>query len=176
MPEDEAIRGADGRRFPESLEASASYTRCPPPLHLGEPHPGNLAYSLTLPSATSTPAIAHEAAEIILDAHGLDDVIEPALLLVRELASYACRFTTAGEEIYLSLRQREDALRLTVFDTHPRHEQPRLLASCDKLRRATLRLTPKLVDTYHGTWGFRAATHPCTGTSTWATLANSPRQ
>jgi hypothetical protein len=163
MPENEATE----------LDPSASFTRCPPPLALAEPHPSNLTYSLTLPSATATPAIAHEIAEIVLDTHGVADLMEPALLLVRELTAYACRFTTAGEEIYLGLRQCENTLRLTVFDSHPRHRHPRLLASCDALRRATLRLTPKLVSTHHGTWGFRPAQHPGAGTSTWATLART---
>jgi hypothetical protein len=152
------------------------FTQCPPPAGLDEPQPGNLACSLTLPTLAATPAIAHEVAETVLDIHGLGELIEPALLVVRELAAYACRFTAAGGEVYLNIRQRDDTLRLTVFDTHPRHTQPQLLARCDEQRRATLTLTPKVVNAHHGTWGFRAAQHPSAGTRTWATLVNAPRR
>ncbi|WP_326442156.1 ATP-binding protein [Streptomyces sp. H27-D2] len=153
---------------------SARVTQCPPPPpDLGAPHPGNLAYSLTLPSAVATPAIALEAAELILDIHRMNDLIEPSLLLVCELVSYACRFTGAGEQIYLALRQREDTLRLTVYDTHPRHTHPLLAAACDERRRAALQLTPDLVQSHRGTWGFDAAHHPSTGTRTWATLVHA---
>nr|WP_243741339.1 ATP-binding protein [Streptomyces sp. 8K308] len=135
-----------------------------------QPRPDNLTYALTLPAAAATPAIAHEAAETILDIHELDDLMEPALLLVRELTAYACRFTAPGEAIHLNLRHHENALRLTVFDTHPRH------ASCERLRYAALPLTPRLTTNHHGTWGISATQHPATGTRTFATLVNVRRQ
>jgi hypothetical protein len=137
---------------------------------VGEPHPGNLAYSFTLPCSSATPAIAHEVAETVLDGHGVTDLLGPALLLVLELTDYACRFTTRGEEVYLNLRQREDILRLTVYDTHPRHARPHDAAFCEGLRRAALRLTPELARAHHGTWGIDGAQHPTIGTRTWATL------
>ncbi|MFJ7998803.1 hypothetical protein ACIQ7D_16905 [Streptomyces sp. NPDC096310] len=75
--------------MPENGTAPAAYpvprfTQCPPPPQdPEEPAPGNLAYGLALPSAVATPSIAREAAEVILDVHGVaDTLIDPALRLV----------------------------------------------------------------------------------------------
>ncbi|MDT0343510.1 ATP-binding protein [Streptomyces litchfieldiae] len=144
---------------------------CLAPSPCGEPGPGNLAYGFTLPCSSATPAIAHEVAEAVLGGHGVTGLLGPALLLVLELTDYACRFTPSGAEVYLNIRQREGVLRLTVYDTHPRHAQPRDAAYCDGLRRAALRLTPELARVHRGGWGIDAAELPAMGTRTWATLA-----
>ncbi|MFI6704546.1 ATP-binding protein [Streptomyces sp. NPDC050509] len=176
--------------MPENGTAPAAYpvprfTQCPPPPQdPEEPAPGNLAYGLALPSAVATPAIAREAAEVILDVHCVADLlIDPALRLVRELVAYACAFTASGEQIHLALHHDlEGALRVTVHDTHAAHTHPRLAAACDERRLDALEGVPELVETHHGSWGFGAAHHygagagSGTGTRTWATLVHTPRR
>ncbi|NBM17320.1 ATP-binding protein [Streptomyces sp. GC420] len=144
-------------------------TQCPPPPpDQSEPSPANLAYSLTLPSATATPAVARATAMLVPDAHRLGELAAPVLTLVDELASCACWFTSAGESIYLSLRSRDDALRLIVYDGHPRHSHPRLAAACDERRRSHLRGVPRVVKACQGEWGFEGASEPARGTRSWA--------
>jgi hypothetical protein len=161
---------------PFALPSPAKITQCPPPPpDLREPGPQNLLYGLTLPSAVATPTIAQETAELIFDVHDTaEKLIDPALLLVRELVAYACRFTGRGEQIHLGLRQAEDTLQVTVFDTHTAHTHPILAAACDKRRETALAAVPKLVEAHLGTWGFGAAYPPSAGTCTWATLIHSP--
>ncbi|MFJ5227151.1 ATP-binding protein [Streptomyces sp. NPDC088400] len=160
---------------PFAHRGPARFTQCPPPPpDTAEPHPGNLAYSLTLPSAVSTPAIAFEIAEVLLESHQLGRLVRPAMHLVRELMTCACRFTAAGEDVYLALRQRDGVLRVIAYDTHPRHSHPRLAAACDQRRHAALRVVPDLVRTHRGRWGFDAAHSAANGTRTWATLALTP--
>ncbi|MGC5343875.1 ATP-binding protein [Streptomyces sp. DT171] len=161
---------------PLGLRAVPRFTQCPPPLlDLAEPDAGNLAYEMALPSAAVSPAIARETAEVILDAHLLDEkVIGSALLLVHELVSYACRFTGAGEQVHLALRSVEGGLQVTVYDTHAAHSHPRLAAFCDERRRAALERIPELVEAHLGAWGFGATYPPGAGTCTWAGLACTP--
>ncbi|WP_326611137.1 ATP-binding protein [Streptomyces scopuliridis] len=161
---------------PFALHAPPRFTQCPPPLPaLGEPRPGNLDYGLTLPAALATPSIARELAELVLDVHDVDHLIDPALVLVRELVAYACRFTGDGGNVHFALRHREETLRVTVHDTHARHAHPRLADACEERRRAALERTPALVAAHRGTWGFGAADCPAAGTWTWATLVHTPR-
>ncbi|MFI9580307.1 ATP-binding protein [Streptomyces sp. NPDC052236] len=123
----------------------------------------------------ATPAIAQEAAWIVLDAHCWEEkMIDPALVLVDELVVYACRFTGSGERIHLGLCQAEDALQVTVFDTHAAHTHAGLAAACDERRETALAGVLDLVQAHLGTWGFGAAYPPSTGTCTWATLPHSP--
>ncbi|WP_328438779.1 ATP-binding protein [Streptomyces sp. NBC_00444] len=151
-----------------------SVTTCPNPTDLppSPPTPEALTYSFTLPAAPKSPAIARAATRTILQAHGLEDVAEAAVQAVSELAACACRFTTAAE-VYVSLRYREDALRVILYDAHPRHTNPRLSAACDARRRASLRLLACVVRTCDGDWGFGEAREPTGGTRMWAVL---PRQ
>lgn len=184
MPESEASSMPDTDRLvpvpPAALTRYAHpgavrFTQCPPPPpDTAGPHPGNLAYSITLPSAVATPAIAFEVAEILLESHHLGHLARPAMHLVRELMTCACRFTAAGEDVYLALRQRDGVLRVIAYDTHPRHSHPRLAAACDQRRRAALRVVPDLVRAHRGRWGFDAAHSARAGTRTWATLALAP--
>ncbi|MFJ2441057.1 ATP-binding protein [Streptomyces sp. NPDC087658] len=143
---------------------------------MAEPGAGNLAYGLTLPSAVATPGIAFWATESIFGAHGVaEELIEPYLLLVHELAAYACLFTGAGEQIQLTLCRPEgtDPVQVMVYDTHPPHRHRLLAGLCDERRRTTLTGVPDLVETHRGTWGFGPAHHPAAGTGTWATLAQA---
>ncbi|MBA4861163.1 ATP-binding protein [Streptomyces sp. PSKA54] len=136
------------------------------------PTPEALAYSLTLPAAPASPAVARAAARTILRTHGLQDVTDAAVQVVGELAASACRFTPTAE-VYVSLRYREGALRVIVYDGHPRHTHPRLAAACEARRRADLRVLACVVRACGGDWGFGEAREPTGGTRMWAVL---PRQ
>ncbi|GAA2577536.1 hypothetical protein Stube_22360 [Streptomyces tubercidicus] len=51
-----------------------------------------------------------------------------AVQVIGELATSACMFTPA-DSVYLSLRYRDDALRISLYDGHPRHTHRR--TRCD---------------------------------------------
>ncbi|MCX4905770.1 ATP-binding protein [Streptomyces sp. NBC_00878] len=133
------------------------------------PAPEPLAYSLTLPATLRSPAIARAATRTVLVAHGLGALADPAEQAVGELVAVACRFTPTSE-VYLSLRHRDGALRVIVYDGHPRHTHPRLAAACDTRRRASLRLLGCVVRACEGDWGFGEAREPGGGTRMWAVL------
>ncbi|MBP2049284.1 hypothetical protein J2Z21_002215 [Streptomyces griseochromogenes] len=101
------------------------------------PTPEGLTYSLTLPAAPQSPPIARAATRTILLAHDLEDVSEPAVQVAGELTCCACRFTPAAD-VYMSLRYRDGALRVILYDGHPRHTHARLATACDSRRRDTL--------------------------------------
>ncbi|MEV0737498.1 ATP-binding protein [Streptomyces sp. NPDC050549] len=133
------------------------------------PAPETLAYSLTLPAAPHTPSIARAATRAVLRAHGLQDVTDAAVQVVSELAACACRFTPTAE-VYVSLRYRDGALRVNLYDGHPRHTHARLSAACDARRQATLRVLACVVRACAGDWGFGDAREPGGGTRMWAVL------
>ncbi|TPQ22101.1 ATP-binding protein [Streptomyces sporangiiformans] len=133
------------------------------------PSPEDLAYSLTLPATLVSPAIARAATRTILRAYGLRDVMDAAVQVVGELAACACRFTPTAE-VYVSLRYREGALRVILYDGHPRHSHPRLAAACDARRRAALRVLSCVVGACGGDWGFGEVREPGGGTRMWAVL------
>ncbi|WP_325065097.1 ATP-binding protein [Streptomyces apocyni] len=165
--------------FPLTLAPSPGVTGAPvpcppPPPDSSTPTPETLAYSLTLPAALATPALARTCARALLQAHGLEDLTAPAVQAIGELTATACRFTTHSTEIYLSLRYRDDALRITVYDDHPTHTNPRLADHCQARRRSQLRLLGCLVRTCAGNWGYAPAPPPTTGTRMWATLPHTP--
>ncbi|MFE3602508.1 ATP-binding protein [Streptomyces sp. NPDC059142] len=173
MPESETTAATDTAT---AIGAVPGVPECPPPVPgLGEPSPGSLAYSLTLPAGPASPSVAQEIAELVLDVHEVERLIDPALEVVRELVTYACRFSGEGADVHLALRQREDTLRVTVYDTHAAHPQPRLAALCAERRRSALTRTPVVVSAHRGAWGFRAAECPGAGTWTWATLVDTDR-
>ncbi|MBC9723677.1 ATP-binding protein [Streptomyces sp. TRM68367] len=153
------------------MPAAVTYCQVPTATDLPPtpPSPESLAYSLTLPAAPHSPAIARAATRTILRAHGLEDVTDAAVQVVSELASSACRFTPAAE-VYVSLRYREAALRVTLYDNHPRHTHPRLAIACDTRRRAALRVLACVVRACDGDWGFGDAREPGGGTRMWAVL------
>ncbi|MFJ2767642.1 ATP-binding protein [Streptomyces sp. NPDC087300] len=147
----------------------ATVTICPTRSDHSAPTPETLAYSLTLPSTLTSPAIARAATRTVLAAHGLAVLVDPATQLVGELAATACQFSTTAE-IYLSLRFREGTLRVIVYDSHPSHTHPRLAAACDARRRAALRLLACVARACEGDWGFGEAREPGGGTRMWATV------
>ncbi|MFJ4976157.1 ATP-binding protein [Streptomyces coeruleorubidus] len=152
---------------------TAPFTACPPPpamdVPVTPPTPDALTYSLMLPAGPQSPAIARAATRTILRAHALDDVTDAAVQVVSELAACACRFTSTAE-VYVSLRYRDGALRVVLYDGHPRHTHPRLAAACESRRRAALRLLSCVVKSCHGDWGFGDAREPGGGTRMWAVL------
>ncbi|WP_371662322.1 ATP-binding protein [Streptomyces sp. NBC_00280] len=157
------------------MTAPAPATICPLPVALlpaSPPGPEKLAYSLTLPAAPTSVAIARAAVRTVLHMHGLRDATDAVVQVMSELTSCACRFTTA-DDIYVSLRYRDGALRVIVYDAHPRHSHPRLSAACDARRRATLRVLACVVRACRGDWGFDAAREPGGGTRLWAVLPRS---
>ncbi|WP_316740271.1 ATP-binding protein [Streptomyces sp. MK7] len=133
------------------------------------PTPETLRYSLTLPAAPRTPAIARATTRTVLRAHGLADMTDPAVQVASELAASAHRFTTSPE-VCFCIRYRDDALRVVLYDAHPRHTHPRLAAACDARRRSSLRLPACVVRACGGDWGFGDAREPGGGTRTWAVL------
>ncbi|GAA2936449.1 hypothetical protein ACFPN0_21300 [Kitasatospora cinereorecta] len=81
------------------------------------------AVSLTLPGARRSSAIARGAVTAALRAHGLTAYLWPAVLVAAELVAVTVSLTP-GRDLYLSLRHRDDVLRLLVWDQHP-HHRPR---------------------------------------------------
>ncbi|MGW2045315.1 ATP-binding protein [Streptomyces sp. NPDC001858] len=148
-------------------------SRCPLapayPADFTPPVPETLAYSLTLPAALASPALARATTRELLKAHGLDDMLDPALQAVGELTAVAAQFTETPN-FYLSLRYRADTLRVIAYDSHPRHTQPHLVATCDTRRRAALRLLACVCRACEGSWGFGEAHEPGGGTRMWARL------
>ncbi|GAA1927078.1 hypothetical protein GCM10009716_38930 [Streptomyces sodiiphilus] len=159
--------------FPQAVPR---FTQCPPPPpDLTEPSPANLVYGMTLPSATATPSVAQESAEIMLDVHAVEEAaVDPMLLLVYELTAHACRFTSAGEMVHLVVRLVEGAFQVTVHDTHAAHTHRVLATMCDRRRRSSLTDVRELVEKHQGAWGFGSAHPPAVGVCTWATLMPSP--
>lgn len=154
------------------MPTPASATSCPLSTDVvptTPPRPETLAYSLTLPAAPTSAAIARAAARAVLRLHGLHDVTDAAVQAVSELTACACRFTSA-DDVYVSFRYREGALRVILYDSHPRHTHPRLSAACDARRRAALRVLACVVRACRGDWGFDAAREPGGGTRMWAVL------
>ncbi|WP_327353744.1 ATP-binding protein [Streptomyces sp. NBC_01304] len=139
---------------------------------INPPAPDELTYSLTLPTGPATPAIARAATRRILAEHGLQSLTDAAVQTVGELTATACQFTPTSE-VYVSLRYREGALRVILYDGHPRHANPRLAAQCDARRRASLRLLACVVRTCKGEWGFGDAREPSGGTRMWAVLPHA---
>ncbi|MFI9460456.1 ATP-binding protein [Streptomyces xiamenensis] len=130
-----------------------------------EPREEELAYGFTFPASAAAPTIAHEATEVVLDVHRVYALADPALELVRELVTYACRFSGDGQKVHLSLRHRDTVLSLAVYDAHACH-------SCPTRRRDGLRQVQSVVRCHHGDWGLESGV----GTRTWATLTDIPRR
>ncbi|QTZ93841.1 hypothetical protein [Streptomyces auratus] len=152
---------------------SAAANICPHPVDTRTPRvPETLAYSLTLPAALASPAVARSAARTILEAHGLHDVTAAAIQVIGELAACACLFTPS-DSVYLSLRYRDDALRISLYDGHPRHAHRRLAAACDGRRRSVLLLLACVVHACDGDWGFGESPEPGGGTRLWAVLPHA---
>ncbi len=133
------------------------------------PSADTLAYSFTLPAGAASCRVARVATRAVLKVHGLEGLTDAAVQVVSELAACACRFTP-GEDMYVSLRYREDALRVILYDGHPRHHHPRVAEACEVRRRAALRVLGCVVRACEGDWGFGEGREPGGGTRMWAVL------
>ncbi|MFF4366341.1 ATP-binding protein [Streptomyces sp. NPDC001594] len=146
----------------------ATPTACPvAPDHPAPPD--GLSCSMTLPASARSAGIARHAVRAALHAYALDPLAPTTVQAASELMGSAWRMDPGGE-LYLSLRHRDDALRLIVYDGHPTHAHPRLAALCEARRRATLRVFSALVRDHGGDWGVGPSREPGGGTRTWATL------
>ncbi|MFF3453340.1 ATP-binding protein [Streptomyces sp. NPDC002730] len=132
------------------------------------PAPG-LALSLTVPGEPCSAAIVRTAMASALHVHGLDRYTPPATLAVTELMATATKLTPS-RDLYLSLRHRDDVLRLVVWDQHPQHTDPDAVTLCDERRRRALWLLTAVVDDWGGEWGVCDALPPHHGTKSWVVL------
>ncbi|MEU9180230.1 ATP-binding protein [Streptomyces sp. NPDC048550] len=133
------------------------------------PSPDALTCSLTVPGEAYSAQIARRTVRSVLHAHRLDAIGAAAEQVAGELVATSWHLDP-GRSLYLSVRYRDDALRLTVYDGHAPHSHPRLAAHCEARRRAALRLMAVVVRECGGAWGFGESREPDGGTRTWATL------
>ncbi len=161
MPPKSTLRTA---LCPVAPSTAAALHREPRP-----PRPSTLAYSLTIPGEPHCAAIARTAVRSALRAHHLDPYADLAALVASELISTATRLTP-GEDLYLSLRYRDAALRIVLWDQHPRHRDPAATALCEERRTRSLWLLAALVEDCGGIWGSVEAHPPHRGTKSWAVL------
>lgn len=138
------------------------------------PDAESLSYSFTLPAGPHNARIARQVARDVLTAHGLEDLHDAGVQVVSEFAACAWRFTPTPE-VYVCLRYRGEALRVIVYDGHPRHTNPRLAATCDGQRKAALRLAAAVVKACQGEWGFGDAREPGAGRGRGRCCRTSPR-
>ncbi|MER5732868.1 ATP-binding protein [Streptomyces sp. NPDC002138] len=153
--------------------SSQHFITCPPspPASVGGEPPAlsTLTCSLTVPGEPLGAQIARAAVRSVLHAYGLDPLAPAVVQVTGELVAAAWQLDP-GRSVYLSLRHREDALRLTAYDGHAPHTHPRLAAHCEARRRSALRLMAAVVRSCGGTWGFGESREPGGGNRTWATL------
>ncbi|MBT2506110.1 ATP-binding protein [Streptomyces sp. ISL-98] len=138
--------------------------------YLRRRRPGDgLALSLTVPCVPRSAAIVRNAMTSALHAHSLDRYGLPATVVATELVSTATKLTPE-EDLYLSLRHRDNALRLVVWDQHPHHASPVAVSLCEERRRRSLWLLAAVVEDWGGDWGVGDARPPHSGTKSWVLL------
>ncbi|MGW0390298.1 ATP-binding protein [Streptomyces sp. NPDC003042] len=151
----------------------APSTSCPvsPPAPAGDgpPSPESLSCSFTVPGAPYSAQIARNAVRSVLHVYRLDPLADAAVQVTGELMAAAWQLDP-GRSLYLSLRYRDDSLRLIAYDGHAAHAHPRLAAHCEARRRAALRVMGAVVRECGGAWGFGESREPGGGTRTWASL------
>lgn len=130
---------------------------------------GGLALSFTLPGDGRSAFVGRTAIAAALEAHGLAPYVWPAKLAVAELVAVTARMSP-GRELYVSLRHRDDAVRLLVWDQHPHHVEPDMAAPCEVRRRRALWLLAAVVDDWGGEWGTCEAAQSQRGTKSWVVL------
>ncbi|UQI47569.1 ATP-binding protein [Streptomyces sp. HU2014] len=133
------------------------------------PSPGNLSYSLGLPSNAHSLGTARTVVRRVLCQHGLSDLAELGVLATSELLANACLFTP-GREAGLSVRWRYGVLRLTVSDEHPPHPAG-AREMCRARRRAALSTLDAVVDACGGICGLDETAAPLGGSRMWAVFS-----
>ncbi|MEU1512370.1 ATP-binding protein [Streptomyces sp. NPDC005811] len=146
-----------------------SPTLAPTELPFTPPLPESLSCSLTLPAASQSAGIARAATRTILRAHGLAELTDAVVQVVSELTACACRFSPSAR-VYVSLRYRDGAMRVTLYDDHPLHTNARLGAACEISRGVALGVLDQVVRACDGEWGIGGGRGQNNGTRMWAVL------
>ncbi|WP_240139326.1 ATP-binding protein [Streptomyces sp. MUM 178J] len=133
------------------------------------PRPAGLACSITVPGEPHSAAIVRNTVRSALHAHGLAPHADLAQLAVTELVATAAKLTP-GEDLYASVRYRAGALRIVLWDQHPRHRDPDAVSVCEERRRRSLWLLDAMAEEHGGDWGTEEAQPPHRGTKSWALL------
>lgn len=142
-----------------------------PDPHIGprpQPHRG-LVLSLTLPGDPRSASVGRRAVTAALPTCGFRSHAWPVAQVVGELIAVNAALTP-GRDLYLSLRHRDGALRLVLWDQHAHHADPDTLALCGARRRRALWLLAAVIDDWGGEWGLAGAQPPHTGVKSWAVL------
>lgn len=151
---------------PATVERPASSAPHAPPLTSSG---CGLALSVTLLGDPRSAAVGRALPTTALRTHGLTRYTWPAALAMGELLSVAARMAP-GRELYVSVRERDDALRLVTWDQHAGHDDPGVAALCRGRRRRALWLLAAVVADWGGAWGTDRALPPHRGTKTWVLL------
>ncbi|MFE7109684.1 ATP-binding protein [Streptomyces sp. NPDC057575] len=128
-----------------------------------------LTLSFTLPGDTRSAFIGRTVVAAALEVHGLAPYVWPATHIVDELVAVTVRMSP-GKDLYVSLRHREDAVRLLVWDQHPHHAAPDTATLCETRRRRALWMLAAVVDDWGGEWGATEANPPQLGIKSWVQL------
>ncbi len=144
--------------------------------HYPTPHrePSALAYSYAIPGEPHAAAIARTSVLTALRAHGLNDLVPPALQAAGELMACAALFEP-GKVLYLSLGWRQqpdggDGVRIVAWDPHTNHADPDSAAQCAARRNKMLYLLACVVHECKGQWGVIRPAPAREGTKVWAHL------
>ncbi|MFI0979709.1 ATP-binding protein [Streptomyces sp. NPDC021093] len=129
----------------------------------------DLALSLTVRGEPRSAGIVRTAIGAALHAHHLDWYCPVTALAATELIAVASRLT-CDADLYVSLRHRDDALRLIVWDQHPPHTDPDAASLCFVRRRNALWLLTEAVEDWGGEWGACDALPPHRGIKSWVNL------
>lgn len=157
--------------FDPAATPTGGFTACPvvPTAPTGPPVPDDLSCSLTLPGEPHSAQIARSAVRAALHAHGLDPLAPAAVQVTGELVG-ATWYLDPARSLYLSVRHREGALRLTVYDGHAPTRTPASPRTARRAGRSALRLMAAVVRECGGAWGIEGSREPGGGTRTWAAL------
>ncbi|WP_385622325.1 ATP-binding protein [Streptomyces sp. P8-A8] len=139
----------------------------PAPRSGGSGH--GLVLSFTLPGDVRSAFVGRTAVSAALEANGLAPYVWPATHAVAELVAVTVRMSP-GRELYVSVRHRDDAVRLLVWDQHPHHGDRDLATLCGTRRRRALWLLAAVVDDWGGEWGACEAEPSQRGTKSWVVL------
>ena len=117
---------------------------------------------LKLPAAAQAVRLARQAARDALAGWQLEDLAEPAVLIVSELVTNAVRHAGKTGTITLELTSAGTCLHVEVLDADPRWPQLRSLDDCDESGFGLI-----LVAALTTSWGVRPTSR---GKAVWAEL------